>query len=304
MQVTKFSLLFFTGILIGSPEFMLGALGLSRGAAYAQEHGSGHSGAHGGAGGHSGGKGGGHSSSEGHGGHSSGGGQGGQGGKGGGLRDIYIPGTHGSGSKMLEAEVFRSSGDQDRGMAPTEETGRSSRKGKKGDSGSRGKPPWAGGAIPEDVELGRLNVARAPDSVLEKARVEVYTTYDRDGNGVIDNPEDLQAVDSPLANLALYKEALLEGKWSLDQAAIFLGKASDKNLTLSGESVKALNLILQIDDAQKLADFSYKRDAQYTPEEIQIIFEGENVVAAGVTGFAQAADDVRAVVLYYHDHRS
>ena len=305
MRPKKFlSLLALAGVLASSPEACFGPDGLNSQLAFAQDHGSGHTGAHGGSGGHSGGKGGGHSGSEGHSDHSSGG-KGHKGGKGkGGLRDIYIPGTHGSGSKMLEAEVFRSPGGHDSEASSTEVEGRPDGKGRKGGSGSGGKPPWAGGAIPEDVELGRLNVARAPDNVLEKARVEVYATYDRDGNGVIDNPEDVRDIDSPLANLALYKEALLEGKWTLDQAAMFLGKASDKNLPLNGESVKALNLILQIDDSQTFADFSYNRDAQYTPEEIQIIFAGENVVGAEATGFAQAADDVRAVVLYYHDHQS
>ena len=291
-----------TGVFISLPE-SLWWLSEGRGfVAVAQEHSSvGHSGA----GGHSGGKGGGHSGSDGHSGssHSSGAGKGSQGGKGG-LRDIYIPGTHGSGSKMLESEVFRSPGGHNRVIAPSEESGRSMTTGRKADTGSGGKPPWAGGAIPEEVELGRLNVARAPEHVLEKARQEVYASFDRDGNGEIDNPEDVRLVDSPLANLALYKEALVEGKWTLDEAAMFLGKASDKNLSLSGESLLALNRILQIDDSQKFADFSYVRESQYTPEEIQLIFQGETVVAAGATGFAQAADDVRAVVLYYHDHPS
>ena len=301
---TVCSLLFLGGVLSGFPEFIGGALGSKDYLAFAQEHDSGHSGSHGGAGGHSG-RGAGHSSSEGHSGHSSGA-KGGKGGKGGGgIRDIYIPGTHGSGSKMLEAEVFRSPGGHDSEISSTEGQDRPDViRGRKGGTGSAGKPPWAGGVIPEDVELGRLNVARAPDHVLEKARVEVYATYDQDGNGVIDQPEDLREVDSPLANLALYKEALLEGKWTLDQAAIFLGKASDKNLPLSGESLQALNIILQIDDSQKFANFSYSRETQYTPEEIQTIFEGKNVVTAGAPGFAQAADDVRAVVLYYHDYPS
>ncbi|MDH5428519.1 MAG: hypothetical protein OEZ57_10440 [Nitrospirota bacterium] len=297
------SLLVLAGVFASSPEPGFGPDGWGSQLAFAQDHGAGHSGAHGGSGGHSGGKRGGHSGGGGESGHSSGG-KGGQGGKGGGLRDIYIPGSHGSGSQMLEAEVFRSPGGHESEISSTEGEGRPDQKGRKGNSSSRGKPPWAGGAIPEDVELGRLNVARAPDHVLEKARVEVYATYDRDGNGVIDQPEDLREVDSPLANLALYKEALLEGKWSLDQAAMFLGKASDKNLPLSGESVEALNLILKIDDSQTFANFSYVRDTQYTSEEIQAIFEGANVAAAGATGFAQAADDVRAVVLYYHDHPS
>ncbi|MCA9465058.1 MAG: hypothetical protein KC643_06390, partial [Nitrospira sp.] len=181
-----------TGIFIGLPESLGWLDGAIDPVVVAQEHGSG---GHSGASGHSGGKGGGHSGSDGHSesGHSSGVGKGGQGGKGG-LRDIYIPGTHGSGSKMLESEVFRSPGGHNRVIAPSEESGRSMTTGRKADTGSGGKPPWAGGAIPEEVELGRLNVARAPEHVLEKARQEVYASFDRDGNGEIDNPEDVRLV--------------------------------------------------------------------------------------------------------------
>lgn len=173
------------------------------------EEGGGHSGGKGG--GH-GGKGGGHG--EGEEGHSGASGKGHEGGHG--------------GAKSVENKVLRQSGG---GM----------------DSRQGNRPVWAGGGIPEDVELGRLNVARSPEHVLNKALNEAHEALQADPTA---KPH------SPLQNLALYKEALSgQSQWTVEQAAAFLGAAADKNIPITADTVRALNTIMGLptDNAEGLA---------------------------------------------------
>lgn len=173
-------------------------------------------------------------------------------------------------------------------------------------SASRSRPVWAGGAIPENLELGRLNIARAPDTVLKKALDETYATnLDKNADNVLDPDADFSVIDSPRANLALYREAIsgtrrVTGTWTLDQAAIFLGKASDKNIAISTDTVKALNLIFEV--RSDYSAFSYNRAISYAVE-FATVFNGSEYTGAGIDAFAQAADDARAVALYNHDNR-
>jgi hypothetical protein len=166
------------------------------------------------------------------------------------------------------------------------------------------RPVWAGGAVPEDLELGRLNVARAPASTRERALQEVYSSnLDKDGDGNIDADADLGTVDSPVANLALYEQALEQGSWTLGQAAMFLGHASDKTIPISVQTVEAVNLILGIPtDDTGISEFSYDRNAAYPAEIVNAVFDGQAYVGNGIDAFARAADDERAVTLYLHDH--
>jgi hypothetical protein len=176
----------------------------------------------------------------------------------------------------------------------------------RGDGTSRSRPVWAGGGIPEDVELGRLNVARAPEKVLKKALDEAYiTNLDKNVDNILDADADLTAIDSPRANLALYREALsgarkVQGAWTQDQAAIFLGKAADKNIAISMDTVSALNLILEV--SPDVSTFSYDRAGAY-PSELSTVFGGKGYTGTGIGAFAQAADDARAITLYQHDNR-
>lgn len=99
---------------------------------------------------------------------------------------------------------------------------------------SGGRPVWAREGIPE-VELGRLNSARVPAHVLqralEKAQAELLATPGAE-------------IHAPLQNIALYKEAVLRG--DLDKAAEYLGFAAEKRMPITSEMVEALNIILGI----------------------------------------------------------
>lgn len=131
-----------------------------------------------------------------------------------------------------------------------------------GNSGTR--PPWAQEGIPE-VELGRLNVVRSPSRVLDRALAEAIATvastpgmsdfYSQSLDQAIlqlsTEFDSLSYIDSPLQNLALFKD-VLDGSTSLPGAtaspgtlaAIFLGTASDKTIPISVDTVKAVTTIL------------------------------------------------------------
>jgi hypothetical protein len=130
------------------------------------------------------------------------------------------------------------------------------------------RPVWAQEGIPE-VELGRLNVARAPGRVLARAEGEALASYSEEMAALYNldaaqaaelletSFSDVSRYDSPLQNLALYKDVMTFGKTELgdidpgirpasqlDLAAIFLGSASDKTIPISEDTVVALNRIL------------------------------------------------------------
>lgn len=143
--------------------------------------------------------------------------------------------------------------------------GQGSGKGQGNSSGVGGSPVWAREGIPE-VELGRLNVARSPDQVLQRAYEEALASlspemagfYSMDINEMINelsnNFDNLSYIDSPLQNLALLKDAL-DGTSVLTSTgeitnstdtlmAAFLGVASDKNLPITTDTVTAVSTIL------------------------------------------------------------
>lgn len=130
-----------------------------------------------------------------------------------------------------------------------------------------GKPVWAQEGIPE-VELGRLNVARAPSHVIEKAFYEALANFDPSKSAALysmtaeafaaylqANYATVVRIDSPLENLGLFKDIRADGQTqlpgvtpasALDLAAIFLGSASDKNVPISADTVRAMNTILAL----------------------------------------------------------
>jgi hypothetical protein len=149
-----------------------------------------------------------------------------------------------------------------------------------------GKPAWAQEGLPKnsdgtEVELGRLNVARAPGKLLDKQLVEALA-------GVVDivagdTPSIYEAstlaealnlikadalrVDSPLANLALIKDfvsdGVLDGNYvttdgttnmvldpamsNTDFVSLLLGGAADKTIAITTGTVGSMEVILKLD---------------------------------------------------------
>lgn len=131
---------------------------------------------------------------------------------------------------------------------PSEDSeGKGPKAGSSADNG--GKPVWAQEGIPE-VELGRLNVARSPEKVLNQAfeeamssvSAEIAAFYNLSIEDMVQqltfNFDNVTYIDSPLQNLALLKDALLDGTSALSTKgvttdadtliAVFLATASDK----------------------------------------------------------------------------
>jgi hypothetical protein len=129
--------------------------------------------------------------------------------------------------------------------------------------GGAGKPVWAQEGIPE-VELGRLNVIRAPASVYDRQLAEAFKAITAD-EAILEfykltvadiEKLDLDTVvrlDSPLANLALLRDLLADGKIEVagqtltlttDLQAILLGSASDKTVPISADTVTAIYTII------------------------------------------------------------
>lgn len=142
------------------------------------------------------------------------------------------------------------------------------------------RPVWAQEGIPE-VELGRLNVSRAPARVLNRAEEEALSRYTSEMASLYNlSAEEAAAVlkasyretarlDSPLQNLAMYEQVMTFNQTELqgvsaaspiDLAAIFLGSASDKNLPVTEDTVVALNRILGLKelDADQRAELAAK----------------------------------------------
>ena len=160
-----------------------------------------------------------------------------------------------------------------------------------GAGGSGTQPAWAREGIPE-VELGRLNVVRSPEHVLDRALVEALATLSPDMVGfysmsldeVIEQLslywDETTFIDSPLQNLSLLKDAL-DGTSELTSRgvqndlntlmAVFLGTASDKALPISTNTVIAVTTIL-----------------------------GQPVTGNEAAALAQAAEAVRIAILAGH----
>lgn len=144
---------------------------------------------------------------------------------------------------------------------------------------SGGRPAWASQEL---VDIGRMNVARAPAQVLDRslanALVELQAadgTYNvafwdaalailktstnplADLKALIANPATVR-IDSPLSNLAFYKSILTTGAitapdgtvvWSVADAdrdlaaALFIAQAADKTKTITTPTVHAVDVI-------------------------------------------------------------
>ncbi len=173
-----------------------------------------------------------------------------------------------AGREAIEDKVFHGGGHSGQG-GPSDDSDASGPRANKPDGTQGSRPAWAQEGLP-DVELGRLNVARSPGHVLDRALSEVlkntttgtllidtnwYSMKAEDAVIYLQTHPDLIRVDSPLENLALFRELLTEGQTRLpgvspasttDLAAIFLGSASDKTIPISTDTVKAVDIILGI----------------------------------------------------------
>ena len=126
-----------------------------------------------------------------------------------------------------------------------------------------GRRPWSAEGLPE-VELGRLNVARSPGQVFDRAYDEAVAQlpamsafYSLPLSGMVaelrNNWGNFAIIDSPLQNLALFRDAL-DGQLSLSSygitndrttlMSVFVGVASDKTIPVTTETVQALSIIM------------------------------------------------------------
>ena len=123
-------------------------------------------------------------------------------------------------------------------------------------------------ACTQEVDFGRINEARAPDTVLETQLEDVIVnlatadciSLDPAGrlvtSRVIDDEVLTSAIDSPLQNLAIYRQLILTGylgdeespislpAGALDTAARGFGVASDKSGEVNVDMVAYLNQIM------------------------------------------------------------
>ncbi|HET8996601.1 MAG TPA: hypothetical protein VFN42_08030 [Acetobacteraceae bacterium] len=228
-----------------------------------------------------------HGSTGGEGGHDAAGGTGGpSGGASGGA--AASRGHHGESGGEASGE-----GSSEESKGPHYGGGASARKPEGGSTG--GRPNWASEGIPE-TELGRLNVARAPASVLDHAFSEVTANWPTTRNTVItlndgqqltvaqlyskpavefarivqNNYQAIVRIDSPLENLSLLKDVVTNHRTvlsgvtpasSTDLAAIFLGSASDKTIPITTDTVTALYTILGMQVPQDAATLATEADA-------------------------------------------
>lgn len=185
-----------------------------------------------------------------------------------------------------------------------------------------------------EVELGRLNVARAPEKVLDHALLEAVSklaegtdiSLDPAGRFVIDGV----TIDSPLENLALLKAILtapvedgmviLTATGVVDGqnvsytyevplemaglvAASALAGASDKTGTLSVDEVVYLAKFMDLDDEliKFVETFNYERDDVYTDDLTVWILEGQDTNDDGVPDVYYPKEVVINQVVTFND---
>jgi len=149
----------------------------------------------------------------------------------------------------------------------------------------------------EEVDFGRINEARSPASVFESQLEDVIiklatadsTSLDPAGRMVASNCVDVDGeieitststIDSPLQNLAVYRELMLTGTIGVDlpeEADIFdtaargLGVASDKGGLVNKDMVAYLNMLMGLDEAPtilpKLTE-TYREEVQGTIQQV------------------------------------
>lgn len=165
--------------------------------------------------------------------------------------------------------------------------------------------------LTQEVEFGRLNIARSPASVLEHALVEAVSKLD----GLLITPGNIEdytdtagrlsvdgsTIDSPLESLALY-EAIVNGTVNqdgnivitvstshdggstdytltvnatvaMDLAASAFAAASDKTGDLSVDELAYISGFMDVNLSAAVDDFTYNREDTYGDETVWILVE-------------------------------
>lgn len=201
-------------------------------------------------------------------------------GKGQGKKGSTHESGHGGASKSTESVLSGEETDSDK-KGPSYKGG-SSAAGKKGKSAYAGDVAVTG--YNSAVEMGRLNVAKSPSKVIDKADKDalvtlfatpaLYQLTSLDAvilaikSGVLPGTTTpIVRIDSPLQNLGLYKDLLTDSKLvsaagtefsglsNLDLLAIFIGGASDKaGAAVSPDTITNLNIIFGLTDKMSATD--------------------------------------------------
>jgi hypothetical protein len=171
-------------------------------------------------------------------------------------------------------------------------------------------------SLVQEVEIGRTNVARSPESVIENRAEEVIdvlnsataVSFDPAGRLVVTVDGVAKTIDSPLENLAIYVALMTTGtidgvdnpalgdlflvdgeKTAEDLAAAttFLAAATDKSSAFTTDEIAYVNLILDIDtktiegtnvtySAVDYSTFTYDRQATFGDVSTTILVQQED----------------------------
>jgi hypothetical protein len=167
-------------------------------------------------------------------------------------------------------------------------------------------------SLVQEVELGRLNVGRAPSSVLDRRAQEVITllndatalSTDAAGRLVITTPDGTSTIDSPLENLAIYValltqggipgvgdlpgdefDHLVDGAFTTEDLAAsvgFLAAATDKSSAFTADEIAYINAFLDVNtvtngsvtwSAVDYSTFTYDRSDSFSGLEVAVLVE-------------------------------
>lgn len=166
-----------------------------------------------------------------------------------------------------------------------------------------------------EVEMGRLNVGRAPTSVLDRRAEEVVLllnqatdiSVDAAGRLVLTVDGVEKTIDSPLENLAIYValsttgtipgvddlpgedyDFLVDGELTqedIDASVSFLAAATDKTGAFTSDEIAYINAFLGINTVTEgdvtysdmdYADFTYDRESVYGDRTVVVLVEQED----------------------------
>lgn len=171
-------------------------------------------------------------------------------------------------------------------------------------------------SLVQEVDIGRLNVSRAPEDVLEGRSEEVLdvlnsataVSFDPAGRLVVTVDGETKTIDAPLENLSIYialmETGTIEGvdnpalgdlflvdgvldAEDMAAAVTFLAAATDKSEPFTTDEVAYINMILGIEtetlpgtevlySAVSYTDFTYDREATYDGVTTTVLVQQED----------------------------